>query len=54
MSDNNYDVLVPSSAAKWLGLGFGLLVPLFVAIIAGQSYINDGPADAQVYPLPEE
>lgn len=54
MSDEEYTVLVPQSAAKWIGLVGGLLVPLFLAVVASQIYMPRGEQGAQVYPLPEE
>ncbi|TCP25396.1 hypothetical protein [Rhodovulum adriaticum] len=54
MSDDQYAVLVPPSAAKWIGLVGGLLVPLFLAVVANQIYTPRGEASVQVYPLPEE
>ncbi|TCM83407.1 hypothetical protein [Rhodovulum steppense] len=55
MSDENYDVLVPESAAKWFGLVAGLLVPLFFGMVGAQIYGNINASSAvQVYPAFEE
>ncbi|TCO69796.1 hypothetical protein [Rhodovulum euryhalinum] len=55
MADDNYDVLVPESAAKWFGILAGLLVPLFFGVVGAQLYgSSGGESSVQVYPLPEE
>lgn len=54
MSDDQYTVIVPPSASKWIGLVGGLLVPLFLAVVASQIYMPSGTADVQVFPVPEE
>ncbi|GAA0301592.1 hypothetical protein [Rhodovulum strictum] len=55
MSDNNYDVLVPESAAKWFGIVAGLLLPVFFGAVGAQLYgTSGGSSSVQVYPLPEE
>ena len=54
MSDENYDVLVPPSAAKWFGLVAGLLLPIFFAVVGAQVYGGDGARNAVVYPTPDE
>lgn len=54
MSDDNYDVLVPASAAKWLGLVAGLLLPVFFGVVGAQFYGGDAARTAAVYPTPEE
>lgn len=55
MSDDNYDVIVPESAAKWFGIVAGLLVPIFFGVVGAQLYGGSGSGSSvQVYPLPEE
>ncbi|TCP42165.1 hypothetical protein [Rhodovulum marinum] len=54
MSDDKYDVIVPESAAKWIGIVAGLLVPIFFGVVGAQIYGGDGNKTVQVYPLPEE
>ncbi|MGC9417575.1 MAG: hypothetical protein ACP5EN_01260, partial [Rhodovulum sp.] len=55
MSDDKYDVIVPASASKWIGLIGGLLVPIFFGVVGAQLY-GGGSSNqtVQVYPLPEE
>jgi len=54
MSNDNYDVIVPASATKWIGLIGGLLVPIFFGVVGAQLYGGGGESSVQVYPLPEE
>ncbi|TCP62002.1 hypothetical protein EV663_103190 [Rhodovulum bhavnagarense] len=54
MSDEQDVVLVSPAAAKWIGLVGGLLVPLFLAVVASQIYMPRGETSVQVFPLPDE
>ncbi|WP_287187119.1 hypothetical protein [Rhodovulum sp.] len=54
MSDKNYDVLVPDSAAKWFGIVAGLLLPVFFGVVGAQIYGNTNGGSVQVYPVSED
>ncbi|ARE39694.1 hypothetical protein RGUI_1553 [Rhodovulum sp. P5] len=55
MSDNNdHEVLVPASAAKWIALVGGILVPIALGVIVANVYSGSEDQTVQVYPLPEE
>jgi hypothetical protein len=56
MSDNdtNYDVLVPASATKWIALVLGLLLPIFLGVVAAQIYDSGTSKTVQVFPAPEQ
>ncbi|SIO07751.1 hypothetical protein SAMN05444722_0334 [Rhodovulum sp. ES.010] len=55
MAEQNYDVIVPESASKWIGLVAGLLLPLFIGVVGAQIYGTiSSQGGEQVYPLPEE
>ncbi|MEX5726779.1 hypothetical protein Ga0609869_000132 [Rhodovulum iodosum] len=55
MSDENEVYLLPKSSPIWLGLAFGLLLPLLLGLAAGTIYTkNTGGNDVAVYPLPAD
>jgi hypothetical protein len=53
-NDTEYDVLVPASATKWIALILGLLVPIFLGVVAAQVYGGGGTHSVQVYPAPDQ